>query len=150
MFKRIPLTLGAAAIGVTGLLGFGATGAVEAAPRQDGLVNVALVDTTVQVPIAVAANICDVDVNVLAAQLAVGDTTCTAGTTATAVDRGDSGGNSNARQTGLVNIFAADTTIQVPLAVAANLCDIKVNVLSRQVAAGDTTCDAVADSGAEG
>lgn len=50
-----------------------------------GLVNVTIVDavdvdrTTVQLPIAVAANVCDVDVNVLAADLADdGTANCTA------------------------------------------------------------------------
>ncbi len=47
-----------------------------------GLVNVTIVDvlsgnqTTLQVPITVAANICDVDVNVLAADLADGTADC--------------------------------------------------------------------------
>ncbi len=50
-----------------------------------GLVNVTIVDavdierTTVQLPIAVAANVCDVDVNVLSADLADdGEANCTA------------------------------------------------------------------------
>ena len=50
-----------------------------------GLVNVTIVDavdvdrTTVQLPIAVAANVCDVDINVLAADLADdGEANCTA------------------------------------------------------------------------
>lgn len=50
-----------------------------------GVVNVTIVDavdvdrTTVQLPIAVAANVCDVDVNVLAADLADdGTANCTA------------------------------------------------------------------------
>ena len=41
-----------------------------------------------------------------------------------------------------------DVTIQVPLAIAANVCDIDINVLAAQVAAGDTTCDAAAVSSA--
>ena len=49
-----------------------------------GLVNVTIVDAvdiervTVQLPIAVAANVCDVDINVLAADLADGDAFCDA------------------------------------------------------------------------
>jgi hypothetical protein len=63
---------------------------VMAAPKSGpvvtgGLVNVTIVDavdadrTTLQVPIAVAANVCDVDINVLAADLADdGQANCTA------------------------------------------------------------------------
>jgi len=38
-------------------------------PRQNGLINVALIDTTDQVPVAVAANVRGVAVNVLSAAL---------------------------------------------------------------------------------
>ena len=145
-FKPLQITMAAAALSATGLFGLGAT-TTEA--RQEGLVNVALVDTTVQVPLAVAANICDVNVNALAEQLALGPTDCGADATASAVDS-DNGGNGNPSQTGLVNISAEDTTVQVPVAVAANLCDVNVNILARQLAAGDNTCDAVGDTSAEG
>ena len=53
------------------------------------------------------------------------------------------------QQRGLVNVNIDDTTIQVPIAVAANLCDINVNVLALQLRNGQTECDAQADSGAE-
>ncbi len=56
-----------------------------------GLVNVTIVDfvdvgdVTVQLPLAVAANVCDVDVNVLAADLADdGEANCTATATSRA------------------------------------------------------------------
>ena len=52
-----------------------------------------------------------------------------------------------AQQSGLVNVNIEDTTIQVPIAVAANLCDIDVVVLAEQVAEGTyTTCEATAES----
>ena len=69
------LTAGAA---TTAAIAFGAAAPAQAAPLvlTGGLVNVTIVDAvdvedvTVQLPIAVAANVCDVDVNVLAADLA--------------------------------------------------------------------------------
>ena len=53
---------------------------------QDGLVNVAVVDVlnnnnvvaNVQVPIGIAANVCDVSANVLAQQRKTGDAACNA------------------------------------------------------------------------
>lgn len=41
-------------------------GTASAAVQQEGLVNVALEDVTIQVPIGVAANVCDLNVAVLA------------------------------------------------------------------------------------
>ena len=101
----------------------------EAAPRQSGLINVALVDTTVQVPIAVAANVCGVAVGVLSAALVQGPVDCEAlgGAEATNVDSGDNG---NARQRGLVNVYAEDTTVQIPVGIAANVCGVAVNALA--------------------
>jgi hypothetical protein len=146
--KAIPLGLAASLVGAAGFIGLSA-GPAQAQPEQDGLINVALVDTTVQVPLAVAANICNVNVNVLATQLdLLGETACGAEATATAVD-GDGPGGGASQQNGLVNIYAEDTTVQVPVAVAANLCDINVNALARQLQTGDRTCDAVSDAGAE-
>ncbi len=56
--------------GATGLLSVAVMGAPASADtRQDGLVNLALTNTTVQVPVSVAANVCGVAVNVLASQL---------------------------------------------------------------------------------
>ncbi len=55
--------------------------AMPASAQQTGLVNVNVENTDIvlQLPIAIAANVCDVDVNVLAADLADdGDATCTA------------------------------------------------------------------------
>ena len=44
--------------------------------RQRGLVNVALTDVNVQVPVTVAANVCGVAVGVLAQAANLGDVTC--------------------------------------------------------------------------
>src|SRR3712207_6077970 len=36
----------------------------------------------------------------------------------------------NATQTGLVNLALQDTTVQVPVALAANICGVGVNILA--------------------
>ena len=46
----------------------------------------------------------------------------------------------------LVNVLIGDVTVQVPIGIAANLCDINAAVLANQVDAGDTTCTATAES----
>ncbi len=53
-----------------------------------GLVNVIVGDVTVQLPVAIAANVCDVNVNVLALQLRTGDAECTATATSLATEGG--------------------------------------------------------------
>jgi hypothetical protein len=45
-----------------------------------------------------------------------------------------------------VNVQIGDITALIPIAVAANVCDVSVNVLARQLALGDAECDAVATS----
>lgn len=114
---------------------------------QDGLVNLALQDTTIQVPIGIAANICGVGANVIASQTVVGPVDCTAEGVATA-ERSDNGGPNNARQRGLVNVAIQDTTVQVPVAVAANVCGISVNLIAAQTIVGPTTCEALAEADA--
>ncbi len=49
-------------------------------------------------------------------------------------------------QTGLVNVVIGDVTVQLPIAIAANVCDVNVNVLAVQLREGPTTCEADADS----
>lgn len=115
--------------------------------RQRGLVNVAVTDTTIQVPIAVAANICDVAVNVLSRQLRDGSAPCDAAADGQATRERD--GNGKTRQRGLVNISLQDTTVQLPIAIAANVCDVSVNVLAQQLRDGAAACDAIADSDAD-
>lgn len=140
-----------AAIAATTLaLGFGMAGAAQAAPNdadQDGLVNLALQDTNVQVPIALAADICGVAVNVLSQSGLTGPVDCTADGVSTA-ERGG-GGTNDARQQGLVNVAVQDTTVQVPVSVAANVCGLAVNVIASQGVVGETTCDALADAAAD-
>jgi hypothetical protein len=136
---------------VAGVLALVATAAiaVPAAPaqtQQRGLVNVNLEDIDIGVPIAVAANICDVNVNVLAEARRLGETACTVDAESGAVFGPGNGGNSGARQEGLVNVNVSDVVVKVPVSVAANICDVAVNVLAQQRDRGRTSCDAVAES----
>ena len=116
------------------------------AQTQEGLVNVNVSDVTVQAPIAVAANICDTNVNALAEQLRLGGADCDAQATSDAVYTPSEGAAPN--QQGLVNVNVDDVVVQLPIAVAANVCDTNVNLLARQFRAGGGACDAVADAAA--
>lgn len=116
------------------------------AQTQEGLVNVNVSDVVVQAPISVAANICDTNVNALAEQLRLGAADCDAQATSDAVYTGTEGPAPD--QQGLVNVNVSDVTVQLPISVAANVCDTNVNVLARQFRGGGATCDAVADSDA--
>jgi len=107
---------------------------------QEGLINVAIDDATVQVPIAVAANVCGVAVNVLAQDVRDGDATCDALGTSVARNRGGDGGPVN--QQGLVNVAVTDLVIQVPVGIAANICGVAVNVLVQDTRTGDVICEA--------
>ena len=123
----------------------------SAAPNnanQTGLVNLALQDTTVQVPIALAANICGVGVNILAAATNVSDVDCTATGTAIAENQPGDGAN-NANQTGLVNVAVQGTTVQVPVAVAANVCGVAVNAAAAFTNVGPVDCKALGGSEAQ-
>ena len=113
------------------------------AQNQSGLVNVAIVDNTVQIPIAVAANVCGVAVNLLASNILNGDTTCTAVSGATATFGGGGGGGGGGNQQGLINLYVANNTVQVPVGIAANICGIAANVLAANVVNGTATCDAM-------
>jgi len=119
--------------------------------NQTGLVNVAIGDVTVQLPIAIAANVCDVNIGVLVGQIVdTGSANCTADADSTAVGGGGGGGGNNANQTGLVNVAIGDVTIQAPISLAANLCDIDVAVLAGQLTdtgAADCTADASSAAG---
>jgi hypothetical protein len=137
-----------AALSMTALVAVPAS----AQPEQNGLVNIIVDDVTVQVPVSVAANICDVNVGILAAQLDVGDTNCTATSESTASRGPDGGGGMSSNdgqgpdQDGLVNVIITDVTAQVPISIAANVCDVNVGVLARQLRAGETDCQADAVS----
>jgi hypothetical protein len=58
------------------------------------------------------------------------------------------------QQEGLINVNVSDidvgviANVQVPVAVAANVCGVAVNVLAEQLP-GDVECDADAESAAE-
>ena len=144
MKRKVARTLSVVAAGAMALT---VAGPASAQNQQEGLVNVAVEDVVVQVPVAVAANLCDINVAVLA-EVRDDAAACeaTADSTATA------GPNSNrpTRQSGLVNVLLDDVLVQVPVAVAANLCDVNVAVLSRlddDAEACDATADAAAHRG---
>ena len=120
----------------------GAAAPASAQTQQDGLVNVSLTDTNVQVPIGIAANVCGVSANVLSSATLTSPVDCDAFAGATASREGGDGGST--KQSGLVNIALTDTNIQVPVGVAANICGISVNVLSGLIGQGPVECDATA------
>jgi len=135
----------AVAMMVAGLTAVSALPAA-AAPQQEGLVNVNLNGIQIGIPIAVAANVCDVNVNVLAEQFAPGDTVCETTAESGAVFGPGNGGEGGAVQKGLVNVNVEDVTVLVPVSVAANICNVSVNALAKQNKLGETTCEAVATS----
>jgi hypothetical protein len=130
-------------------LGAGATTAA-AQTTQNGLVNINLENITVQVPVGLAANVCDVNVAVIARLIDVGDRTrCTAVADATAQDVTVGSAPSGATtQNGLINVNISNVTIQVPIAVALNVCDVNVAILAVLIDTSDASCDATATSGA--
>ena len=136
--KRIRLS--AVAVVATACLGVAAVPA-SAAP-QSGLVNVDVSDNVVQVPIAVAANVCGLQVGVLAAGLQQGPVDCTALGEATATRSGGGGGSGGTRQEGLVNLAITDNTIQIPVGLAANICGVQAGVLAQALNQGGAECDA--------
>jgi hypothetical protein len=112
----------------------------------DSLVNVQISDVTIAVPIAIAANLCDIDVNVLATQTDVGRTTCTADATSIATPGTGGGHGGNRAGDSLVNVQVSDLTVLLPVGIAANVCDVNANVLAEQLEVGRATCDAVANA----
>jgi hypothetical protein len=132
------------AVGALGLMALPAGAGNHNQPTQSGLVNVYVEDLTVQVPIAVAANVCDVTVGVLVSDLRDGGSDCEAIANADAENQ--SGQTGNVNQEGLVNIALVDTTVQIPVGIAANICDVDVFVLAQDIRSGGATCDAVADA----
>jgi hypothetical protein len=121
------------------------------AQNQRGLVNIAVGDVTIQVPVALAANICDVNVAVLVGDFrddGEADCTTVAGSEAT-VTRGPA--STPVVQRGLVNVAIGDVTVQVPIAAALNLCDVNLAVLVADFFdGGGASCEAEAGSGASG
>jgi hypothetical protein len=122
---------------------------VSAQPQQNGLVNINVSDNVIQVPVSVAANVCGVTVAALVSDLRQeGETTCDAlaesGADAT-VERGGTG----ARQDGLINVNLENNTIQIPIAAAANICDVAVVILATEILLNDATA-CTARAGSEG
>lgn len=121
------------------------TAGPAAAQPQSGLVNVDLSGNTVQVPIAVAANVCNLQVGVLAQGLTQGAVPCTARGTSLSRSTGTGGGGGGAQQ-GLVNIAATKNTIQVPVGIAANICGVQAGVLATALTQpGGASCTAMAN-----
>jgi len=116
-------------------------GTANAQISQDGLVNVAADNVNVQIPIAAAADICGVAVNVLATAANFGDVECTTSGVALANNPNDGSGGP-VRQRGLVNVALTDVNVQVPVSVAAAVCGVSVGVLAQAANLGDVTCNA--------
>jgi hypothetical protein len=129
----------------TCLLSLSAAAPAVAAPPQQGLVNVNLSDVTVQVPIAIAANICDVNVAVLVSNLQDGSSPCNADATSSATAITPTAGGGGAPQNGLVNVNVSDVIVQAPIGVAANVCDVNVAVLVNDLVDDSAACAAVAN-----
>lgn len=127
-----------------------ATVAPATAANQNGLVNINVEDNIVQVPVAVAANVCDINVAVLTGLLAdTGSTTCTALAESGAMVTARPNNSGATRQNGLINVNLENNTIQIPIAAAANICDVNVGILVGAILEDDATeCDA--NAGAEG
>lgn len=114
----------------------------------DSLVNVQLSDINVLVPIGVAANLCDVNANILAQQERNGGAQCEATATSTATPGNGGGGGGNRAGNSLVNVQLDDVTVAVPIALAANICDVNVNVLAQQLRNGGASCTADSNASA--
>jgi hypothetical protein len=114
--------------------------------QQSGLVNVALVNTNVQVPVAVAADICGVQANVIATNAFGGNAACTSATRSTASNGGGGGGNTS--QQGLVNVALVNTNVQIPVGVAADVCGVAVNVITSGTFGGNALCSTISQPGA--
>jgi hypothetical protein len=133
---------------LTGMLSLGAAAPAVAQPGNragDTLVNVQISDVEVLIPISVAANLCDINVNVLAEQVRTGDTDCEA-TAESIASPGTGAGGGNRAGDSLVNVQISDVDVFVPIGIAANLCDVNANVLAEQLRTGMTTCEATAES----
>jgi hypothetical protein len=126
------------------VLAFGLSALPAAAQtQQQGLVNVALINNNVQVPVAVAANICDVSVNAISTGAVTSGGNCTAISSPSASGGGGGGGGGSTSQTGLVNIDVSNNNVQVPVGVAANICDVSANVITSGTFTTGGNCSSV-------
>jgi len=133
-----------ACVATTAGLAAGAAPA-SAQTNQEGLVNVAIEDVVVQVPVSIAANVCDLNVVALG-ELQDAGSACVA-TADSAASAGASQGGGPTTQEGLVNVLIDDVVVQVPVAVAANICDVNVVILGTLLDES-SACVAAADSDA--
>jgi hypothetical protein len=146
MFSRTKRPL--LAVAITSVLALGVTaGPASAATQQNGLVNVSLTDTNVQVPVAVAATVCGVQANVIATDNFGGSALCDAASRSTANNGGGGGGST--QQDGLVNVSLTDTNIQVPIGIAADVCGVQANVIAAGNFGGNAVCDSIARPNAQ-
>ena len=129
------------ALVAVGAMSLAGAGSAQAATNQSGLVNVSATD--VQVPIGIAANVCQVSANVLASASGQQFGQCDAVSQPSA--DGGHGGSTNQR--GLVNVSLSD--IQIPVGVAANVCQVSVNVLAQASGQQAGSCDAVSQPSAQ-
>jgi hypothetical protein len=138
-----------AAVLATAVLSVGLATPAAAQPTQSGLVNVVVSNNTVQVPIAVAANVCGLQVGILAQQLRQGPVDCQATANAVATRSNGGGGGGGGAQQGLVNLAITDNTIQVPVGIAANICGVQAAVLAQDLEQGEATCEAEGNAEAQ-
>jgi hypothetical protein len=130
------------AAGALSLAGTGLLAAPSAAQpvTQEGLVNVNITDVAVQVPVGIAANVCDVNVAVLVDTFLDQAADCNADTEQQAtVSSSDSG---PVNQQGLANVNLTDVSVQIPIGIAANICDVNVGVLVSNFVDQADACDA--------
>lgn len=139
MFRKV---LGATV--ASGALALALVGPVGAQNQSgDTLINVQVSDVTILVPIGIAANLCDIGVNVLAEQVDAGNTRCEADAESVASPgTGNNGGGGNTAGDSLVNVQIDDVLVAVPVALAANICDLDINVVAAQASLGNTICSA--------
>jgi hypothetical protein len=137
---------------VAGTLSVGAAAPATAQTFQRGLVNINIGDVVLQVPIAVAANVCDVNVAALVGDFAdFGEADCDAFAESGATVTPAPPGGGPVVQEGLVNVNIGDVTVQIPITLAANICDVNIAVLVGEfVDTGGAECDAEARGNASG
>jgi hypothetical protein len=116
------------------------------AQTQEGLVNLDVSGNTVQVPVGIAANVCDVNVAVLVNDFLDQAAKCDAGADSQAIAVSSADPGATGDQSGLVNVRINNNTVQIPLAVALNVCDVNVAVLTNLFSDQAAQCDSKANS----
>jgi hypothetical protein len=133
------------ALGGVAIVTAGFAGPASAQPvTQRGLVNLNVSDVGVQIPVSLAANVCDVSVAVLVTDLVDGAAPCDASSASGAMITTPDGGPVSQR--GLVNVNVSNVAVQVPIGIAANVCDVSVGVLVQNFVDQADACDADAVS----